>query len=200
MKLHLSIVLKNFHKGCDRAFGMCSIHGYISSVAPAALDCDDILRSALVLAVSSFDLYLHDAFRTEVVHRLTSRKDVPLLNIPFNAAFLDGADQISLVDEYIRKLNSFKSFVAPDKLSECLRYLFENPWEKIALKLQLDKSFCKSKLRRVIDLRNRIAHEADVNPNYGGIELWPIYKQDAEEAITFLKRLGVVISELIDDT
>ena len=63
MKNHISSTYNAFKDGCDRADKLKSIFKYLKKVAPAALNCDDILRSALVLAVSSFDLFIHDLFR-----------------------------------------------------------------------------------------------------------------------------------------
>jgi hypothetical protein len=179
---------------------MCSIHSYITSTAPAALDCDDIIRSSLVLAVGSFDLYMHDIFRTEVMHRLVSRREVVGLKIPFNASLLTPAEQALLIEECIRNDNSFRSFVAPGKLAECLRPLVETPWDKISEELGESSATCKASLKRVVDLRNRIAHEADVNPAYGGIELWPIYSQDVVDSVAFLRSLGIAIGQVISDT
>jgi len=197
VKAHLSVALRTFHNGCDRAVGLYSIHAYLKRTAPPAMDCDDILRSSLVLVVSSFDLYMHDVFRTEVLHRLTSGRDVALLKVPFNAALLSGAAQTLLIEECIRTENSFKSFVAPDKLADCLRSLIEGPWDKISEALGAPTLSLKQRLKAVVDLRNRIAHEADVNPGYGGIELWPIYSQDVNDSISFLRSLGRSIADVL---
>ncbi|WP_375455778.1 HEPN domain-containing protein [uncultured Methylobacterium sp.] len=199
MKPHIVSALRIFYSGCDRASGMRSIYEYLKNTAPAALNCDDILRSSLVLVVSSFDLYIHDIFRTEALHRLSFGKEIPILRVPFNAALLNGAAQAAMIENCIRKDNSFKSFVAPEKLAECLRQLTENPWDKVAEKLGASASSCKARLKGVVDLRNRIAHEADVNPAYGGIELWPIYSEDIENSIIFLRELGTAIARAVTD-
>jgi hypothetical protein len=106
--------------------------------------------------------------------------------VPFNVLISSDRAQIDIIDESIRKENSYKSFVAPDKLAECLRILVDKPWDKIADDLNDTAAISKAKLRSVVDLRNRIVHEADVNPAYGRIELWPIYCEDVENSIAFL--------------
>lgn len=60
MSPHLQSALSLFANGCTRARNLKAIYEYLSKHAPAAMDCDDILRSSLLLAVSSFDLYMHD--------------------------------------------------------------------------------------------------------------------------------------------
>jgi hypothetical protein len=200
MKNHIFSAYKAFKDGCDRADGLKSIFEYLNKVAPAALDCDDILRSALVLAVSSFDLFIHDLFRLEVTHRLDTKREINSLRVPFNVLVSSDHAQIDIIDESIRKENSYKSFVAPDKLAECLRILVDKPWDKIADTLNDTAAICKAKLKSVVDLRNRIVHEADVNPAYGGIELWPIYSLDVEDSIAFLRQLGSSIAEIVNNT
>ena len=199
MKDHLSTALGRLYDGCDRAIGLRGIYEYLSGRAPAALNCDDILRSSLILAVSSFDLYLHDIIRTEILFRINSKKKVESLRLPFNLFLLNGISRVSAIEECIRKDNSYKSFVAPDKLADCLRPLVNSPWEKIADALNEPLPSCRNQLKNIVDLRNRIAHEADVNPNYGGIELWPIYSQDVEASIIFLRTLGAAIARVVND-
>jgi hypothetical protein len=136
----------------------------------------------------------------EVIDRLTSSREVATLKIPFNALFLDQPARAVLVEEFIRRDHSFKSFVAPEKLADCLRPLVDGLWEKISVILGMSIDSCKSTLKGVIDLRNRIAHEADVNPAYGGIELWPIYSEDVERSIDFLRSLGAAVAEIVSQT
>ena len=118
MKNHISSTYNAFKDGCDRADKLKSIFKYLKKVAPAALNCDDILRSALVLAVSSFDLFIHDLFRLEVTHRLGTKREINSLRVPFNVLVCSDQAQIDIIDESIRKENSYKSFVAPDKLAQ----------------------------------------------------------------------------------
>nr|WP_294553013.1 HEPN domain-containing protein [uncultured Rhodopila sp.] len=199
MKNHILSAHNTFKGGCDRAEGLRAIYEYMRKTAPAALNCDDILRSALVLAVSSFDLFIHDLFRCEITHRLGAKREVISLRVPFNVLISSEQSQIDMIDASIRKENSYKSFVAPDKLADCLRILVENPWEKIAHFLSDTVHNSKENLKMVVDLRNRIAHEADVNPAFGGVELWPIYSEDVESSIVFLRRLGGSIAMVIDN-
>jgi hypothetical protein len=184
--------------GCRRADVLVAIQRYTVSTSPAALNCDDMLRSAVVLAVSSFDLYVHDVFRSEVVYRLQNLVRVERLKIPFESVISNQEKQVMVIDDYIRKENSYKSFVAPDKLAECLRSFVSTPWSLIAEQMGLSDEECKGKLRRIIDLRNRIAHEADINPNYGGAELWPIYVSDVENSIMYVRNISRAIATVVD--
>lgn len=198
MKPHIEASVSKLTHGCDRADGLWNIFEYIKASAPAALDCSDILRSSLVLTVSAFDLFMHDIYRGEVLDRLRSGRSTPALKVPFDAVIASGTSQIELIDECISRENSYKSFVAPDKVADCLRVLVENPWDKISSELGESARNLKVRLKGVVDLRNRIAHEADVNPAYAGIELWPIYSADVSTSITFIRNLSHGIARVVD--
>lgn len=200
MKSHLKPALDTFWAGCDRADGLCKIYSYIKKTSPAALNCDDILRSAVVLSVSSFDLLIHELVRLDIINRTISRKSIPGLKIPHDTLNVDSARQIHLIDQHLRSENAYKSFVSPDKLADCLRVLIDKPWDSIALHLPESPLFCKSRLKQIVALRNRIAHEADVNPQYGGVSLWPIYCEDVESAISYLRSLGGAVTKAVSDS
>lgn len=141
---------------------------------------------------------MHDTYIGEVLHRLDAGQCIPALKVPFDAVNAIGTSRIEIINECIRRENSYKSFVAPDKVAECLKVLVDNPWDKVATELSEPSANLKAQLRSVVDLRNRIAHEADVNPTYAGIELWPIYSADVALSISFIRRLASGIANVID--
>jgi len=198
MKPHLGIVQATFFQGCERALVLKSIFDHLQKVAPPALNCDDVLRSAVVLVTSSFDLLIHDIFREEAIYRLSMGIEISSLRIPFNSLLVKDQELVATLSESIKRDHSHKSFIAPDKLSECLSVIVPSPWDKIADVLGEPSKSAKLKLRQIVDLRNRIAHEADVNPNYSGIELWPIYPGDVDESILYIKKLGAAVLSVID--
>jgi len=198
MKTHIQAAKAKLVHGCDRAEGIRGVFEYMKANSPAALDCSDILRSSVMLAVSAFDLFIHEIYRLEVLDRFDSKKGITLLKVPFGAVIATGAMQIEIIDECVRRENSYKSFVAPDKVADILRILVENPWDKISIEMNTSSHDLKSTLKGVVDLRNRIAHEADVNPAYAGIELWPIYSDDVAASIKFLRALGNGIAAVVE--
>ena len=98
---------------------------------------------------------------------------------------------------HIGSVHSYKSFIAPDKIAEVLCHFLDSPWSAIASKMGEKESDIKSRLKELVRWRNRIAHEADINPTLGGIDLWPIFEQDVREAIEFLGSLGQSIADVI---
>jgi antitoxin component of RelBE/YafQ-DinJ toxin-antitoxin module len=200
MKGHIRIALDTFGSGRDRALALVAIFKFLKSNAPGALDCDDIIRSALLLGVSSFDLFCHDLLRLETVHRTQIKRSVKNLRIPFDILNLEHSELYQAVDQQVRQDNAHKSFVSPENLSDCLRSLFDKPWDRIKDKMASKYENPKLRLKSIVDLRNRIVHEADVNPNYNGIELWPIYCEDVEVSIKFINELVITISDIASST
>ncbi len=122
------------------------------------------------------------------------------MRVPFNTVLLSEAERATLVNESIRVENSFKSFVAPEKLADCLRPLVGSIWEPVAAIRGRPSAEDKASLKAAVDLRNRIAHEADVNPALGGIDLWPIYDSDVEGSVQFLRAFGTAVARVVSDS
>ena len=59
-------------------------------------------------------------------------------------------------------------------------------WQAVALKQNEDVTATKTQLRAIVNRRNKIAHEADLDPANPG-ERWPIDRSSVEEAIDFIE-------------
>jgi hypothetical protein len=165
----------------------------------AALDTSDMLRAAVVLCVSAFDFLIHELYRVEVLARLKSGRSVRRLHIPFEAAIAGSSDLEALIEAHVRDVNSYKSFVDPAKFAEAMGCFVDSPWEKIAVKSGSDADSLKRRVRSVYRWRNRIAHEADINPTLSGIMLFAIIKSDVIDAITDFERIGLAAIEVLRD-
>lgn len=149
--------------------------------------------------MSSLDLLIHSLYLNEVRHRLSNGIQIKSLVIPFNSLVLGPAEAAAAIDSHISNNHSYKSFIAPDKISEVICHFIDNPFVVISQKLGLPEKDVKIKLKELVRWRNRIAHEADINPELGGIELWPIFESDVRTAIDFIERLGEIIVEAVTE-
>ncbi len=198
MSRHSSIVTT--HKdGASRCRQLCDLYSYGLTQYPAQLDSTDILRSSVVMIMSSLDLLIHSLYLNEVRHRLSNGIQIKSLVIPFNSLVLGPAEAAAAIDSHISNNHSYKSFIAPDKISEVICHFIDNPFVVISQKLGLPEKDVKIKLKELVRWRNRIAHEADINPELGGIELWPIFESDVRTAIDFIERLGEIIVEAVTE-
>ena len=69
-------------------------------------------------------------------------------------------------------------------------------WNEVGARLQEDPKALKTQLNLIVDRRNKIAHEADVDPSYPG-QRWPITPGDTEDALAFVERVGEAIHDLV---
>ncbi|WP_148227514.1 HEPN domain-containing protein [Fulvimarina pelagi] len=194
---HVEISFKKFDDCSTRAKSLCGLHQYLNSSHQTKLiDYDDLLRSSIILVVSAFDYLVHEIFHRECLHRIEGGKIEPSFHVPLSL----GPDLLNRKKElsnFIVATNSYKSFVAPDKFAAIVRVLVDKPWEKMATELKVSEQEAKSRLRDIVDWRNRLAHQADINPNYGGSELYPICRLDTEEAISDMIEYGKALCTVI---
>lgn len=94
-----------------------------------------------------------------------------------------------LFESEVRERHSFLSFQHPDKIADAIR-LFSpvQPWQEVAAKLSMPPADVKTRLRLIVDRRNKIAHEADSDPSYPGAR-WPITEHDVAQAVDFIESL-----------
>ena len=192
-----------FAHAVSRARDMCQLYSGLSHLRDDPSN-DDVLRAACFQAVSSFDFYVHEVVATEASHRF--RNSLPTRNIvlPMEITMIsDSVERFDAVDLHVRESHSYKTFVDPKKLSEILSCFCESPWNLIVEKHNemhgegVDKRTLMAQLKTIWKRRNKIAHEADVNPTLSGISLWPIDLTDADITVAFVKKLGQCLPDVI---
>lgn len=157
-----------------------ALHSSLVSKLTIAVDLSDILRAEIVMAVSAFDFFIHELSRLGMLESFSGKRprtdafnkwQMPITAI---AGMADIATANQVLDYEIRSRHRFLSFQQPDKIADAVR-LFSDVklWDEIATKCNEDKKATKESFKLIIDRRNQIAHEADLNPSYPG-ELWPI--------------------------
>jgi hypothetical protein len=97
----------------------------------------------------------------------------------------------------IREKHSYLSFQHPDRISEAVRLFHPDPiWPEIGNRLSVPASNIKTKLKLIVERRNKIAHEADMDPSYPGSR-WPITKADAINTVTFIENICETIDLIV---
>lgn len=174
------------------------LHDAISALTTSAIDCSDILRSQLVLAVSAFDQYIHELVRLgmlEAFQGLRSKTDAYCryqvsLDIAHGGIGSGSSDWLS---NEIRQKHSFQTFQQPDKVADAVRLISNKKmWNEVAAILGVSDVALKTNLKLIVERRNKIAHEADVDPSYPG-QRWPITKIMVNDAVKFLNDVAEAI-------
>jgi len=93
------------------------------------------------------------------------------------------------LDQAIRDAHSWPSFQHPDKVADAIRLISGiKLWESVAQELGSEAKQVKASLLTIVDRRNKIAHEADMDPTNPGLQ-WPIDGILVKDALDFVGKL-----------
>jgi hypothetical protein len=128
----------------------------------------------------------------------TQKKDISY-QIPVQSIHLSITDAIPIIDAQIRDSISHQSFLMPDKISGLFTILVPEFWTTVADKAALESTLLKQRVKNLAHWRNRIVHESDINPDLSGINEWPVFYQDAIDAVNDYKVFGHAIAQVLSD-
>jgi hypothetical protein len=183
-----------FEESIRRAHDLHALHLSLTQRLTSVVDLSDMLRAEIVLAVSAFDFFIHELTRLGMLecHGAVRRRTEAFnrFQVPMETA-LGLSNQV--LDAEIRTKHSYLSFQQPDKVADAVR-LFSGVelWNAVATELGVSAKSIKADLSLVIDRRNKIAHEADIDPSYPG-QRWPIDRAQVEYACTLLENIARAI-------
>jgi hypothetical protein len=245
--------LDQFRISIARVRDLVSIHNSVKAQSTSALDLSDILRAALVLAVSALDYYIHEVVTLGMLEIYRGQRSEP--NPPPNnsqSAFsrfqvsLGGARQDRLIamniatwleneiqqsqgfsflqrsytvsallpliesgvlnrlnntswlEDEIRERLGYQSFQQPDKIADAIRLISDKKlWDEVAVNLGIPAKDVKQQLSAIVDRRNKIAHEADIDPTFGIGSRWYIDELLVGEAVDFIEQIVESIHQIL---
>lgn len=184
-----------FLANIQRARDLVGLAANIDAQTTSILDASDLFRSALVLGVSALDHFVHELVRIgmlEIAQGLRpatpaySRFSVRLGNIGAPAGF-------AWLDAEIRERHGWLSFQDPEKIADAVRHVSSvSLWEHIGDEVGILPTDAKARLRLIVDRRNKIAHEADMDPTAPGAR-WPVSHAMADDALDYLSCLAEAV-------
>ncbi len=187
--------LDEFERSVARVRHLHGLHLALQTALTAAVDLSDILRAEVVMAVSALDRYVHEVTRLGMLDchaGIRPRTDAyNRFPVALSSVFALATDLTSAtaMEAEIRSKHSFLSFQHPDKIADAFRLFTSKPiWDEIAQKLDIPAKDAKAKLGVIVDRRNKIAHEADVDPSFPG-QLWPIDAQIVQGMVNDVEHL-----------
>src|ERR1035437_3699872 len=165
------------------------------------LDTSSILRSCIVLSVSAIDHLIHELTIIGMREIFNGTRLVTIkynshnVSLGFMHAIISIPPLITFESE-IRRSLGWQTFQRPDKIKDAIA-LF-NPlqlWQQVAV-VMCDTEFnIKNQLNLIVDRRNMIAHEADIEPIFKTKR--PIRDTDVLVTIDFIEKLGTTIYNLV---
>ena len=186
-----------------RALG--GLYAALYRLTTPAVDATDLLRAQIVLAVSALDHYVHEITRLgmlKVFNGVRPRTKAFLrFQVTMAAAMAGlaggGGSSNSWFEDEIREKHGYLAFQDPDKIADAIRLFSScNLWPSVSSKLGLSVQDVKNHLRLIVDRRNKIVHEADLDPSYPGTR-WPIYSDDVADTVDFIEKVCEAIHSSI---
>ena len=165
------------------------------------VDTSSILRSCIVLCVSAIDHLIHELAiigMNEIYNgtrQNTTKYDSHSISLCTMNALTSNPPQINFESE-IRKSLGWQTFQRPDKIKDAIA-LFSpiQLWQQIAITIGDTESNIKNQLNLIVDRRNMIAHEADIEPIFKTKRA--ISDNDISGTIDFIEQLGITIYNLV---
>ena len=185
--------IEQFRENMQRVKSLGGLTRALGSMTTSAIDTSDILRAQYVLAVSALDHYVHETTRLGMLEAFDGDRVAPPAYLRFRIS-LDclGTGKVvsrSDVDTEIRTQHGFVSFQHPDSVADAIRLVSDiKLWETVATKMSSNSTAIRERLRLIVDRRNKIAHEADLDPTYPKAR-WPISASDVDQVVNFLIEL-----------
>lgn len=184
---------------------LATLHDYLLNQVKLPMTFDDLLRFQIVYSVSAFDKLIHDLIRIGMVEMFVGKR-------PATGKYL--SERISLSayrtisgatfppreyyfeQEIISKLRTI-AYQSPENIADGLSYIWDekHKWQKIASAMTMDEDGVKTKLKLIVDRRNKIVHEADVDIASGG--KFTISKADCEATVPFIEKCAEEIVKLV---
>ncbi|WP_179119453.1 hypothetical protein [Xanthomonas axonopodis] len=178
------------------------------------MDSGEALRAEWVMRVSALDLYIHELISIRLVRIFQGVLRVPrgFGNLRLKAetairlAAASPMDRDGGFDLDVRTQLSFSTFQMPDKIADGIRLTSEvDLWSSLAKYLHPDEHPSKYKnlakglkddLTAIIERRNKIAHEGDLQPGMPR-EVWFIDIAQLETVKCFLYKLVTAIEAVV---
>ena len=186
-----------------RAGDLEGLAAALSVQTTKALDTSDLLRSCIVHAVSAFDHFIHEVTRIGMLEIAACQRPAPPAYKKFHISLgslqmlvsASQSDRLAWLDAEIRSSMGWKSFQDPDKAAEAIRNISSKDlWREVGRKLSCQD--VKSRIKLIVDRRNKIAHEADLDPTVPGMR-WPIDAAMVIETLNFLDAVAEAIVEIV---
>jgi len=189
-------MLDRFRENIHQARELGTLSQTISSMITAKIDVSDVWRAQIVLGVSALDYLIHEMVYLGVVEcaegRRPKTKKYKRLKISVDAVDLGLSGQIHsawLVEE-VKKQIAFMSYQKPDKIAEAISLISSIMlWECVGEDLGLSALEVVNRLEEIVERRNRIAHEADMDPSNPGNRRF-IEPSFAKSSLDFIERIG----------
>ena len=200
----MQAAIEQFRTNIARTRDLGSIANVLAAQSTSALDVSDILRAEMVMAVSVLDHYVHELVRLGMLdaYRNNRVRTPTFMNFQVSlagaiSAIENSSDEV-WIEQEIRDKHSRQTFQSPGNIASAIRLISEEDdlWSTVASDIHMSRQDVRNTLRTVVDRRNQIVHEADMDPSFPGTR-WPITAQMVDDAVDFIERIAEAIYVIV---
>lgn len=173
----------------------------LSVPSSSVVDTSSILRSCIVLSVSAIDHLIHELTLIGMkqvfdgIRVATPKYNSHSISLGFINSITASPPLITFESE-IRKNLSWQTFQRADKIKDAVALFYPIPlWSQVALVMRDTEQNIKNQLNLIVDRRNMIAHEADIEPIYKTKR--SINDTDVTTTVDFIEKIGTTIFNLV---
>jgi RiboL-PSP-HEPN len=113
-------------------------------------------------------------------------------------SILNRLNNTSWLEDEIRERLSYQSFQHPDKIADAIRLISDKKmWDEVANKMSKSAKEIKQQLSLIVDRRNKIAHEADIDPTLNIGNRWYIDELMVGDAVNFIEEVIESIHKIL---
>lgn len=190
-----------FDASLARVRHLHGLHDALRKQLTSAVDLSDLLRAEIVMSISALDHYIHEISRKGMIECWTGQRPMTQafekFPIPISQtrslASTNPTNATAILDSIIRQKHGYESFQKPTKIADAIRLFCSiNLWKEVGHILGQSPDDVKNTLGLIIDRRNKIAHEADVDPSYPN-QLWPVNRLLVENILTNIENIAHAI-------
>ncbi|MCW6034666.1 hypothetical protein K4A83_00035 [Spirulina subsalsa FACHB-351] len=104
------------------------------------------------------------------------------------------------LEDEIRVRLGYQSFQQPEKIADAIRLISDKKlWDEVATHLGKQTQEVKQQLSLIVDRRNKIAHEADIDPTFGIGGRWEINPEMANDTVDFIEQVVESIHQVLEN-
>ena len=191
----------------ERCDHLTALHAYIARNVAGVLKPDELLRAEWVARVSALDLYVHEL----VAQRMLAIFNGMVAKSPAYQEFRIPNDAVHRIqsaqnptiaanafDLEVRKQLSIQTYQHPEKIAGGIRLCsMVELWNEVALLTREDPKQLKAILTAIVERRNKIAHEGDMQPTVPRIP-WPIAAADLALVSSTIERIVRGIDKVVN--
>lgn len=198
----MQAAIEQFRENARRVHSLDGIYQALV-VQTTPVDLSDLLRSELVLAVSSLDNYIHELVKLGMLEAYRGERPRTEAFLRFQVSLDSALEALSSplddawLESQVVSRHGHLSFQTPDSIADAVRLISEvRLWDGVASRLGKTNRDTREQLRLIVARRNQIVHSADMDQTYAGRAL-PIDYLLVTEAVAFIEQLAEAIYAVV---